>query len=490
MVNLYSKKLEPSETLSDIRNKMKIEDQYSFQTNDGFDILKEDEKEYTIKESLIDNNKIILKKTNKKKINIPIEGSKKVGNKNNLDLYLYPVIKELTKEEEEKAITLIFMAELGSGKTTLLNSYINYIMGINYEDDFRYILINDQFNKFDSLSYTSDVNIYNIKIPDGKIFQIVDTPGFGDSLGIKKDIEISKKIRQIFIDKLSSITCICFVNPAYNPRLTCNQKYMFNNVLDFFGDDIKSNFNFMLTFCDGTKPIILDMLQKSEFHEIIPYIESPWFCKFNNSAIFVKDKEDEFNSFFYNLGMKSFENFTLKVGKLKKISLDRTKEVLKERENLEEHLKVFQIALDKINEIKGLVNMIKSDKKNKNDAENKLKLLYYDSKSKIDIKSQILLGVKKDLTALNKKCLDIQDSIIKGIDKLKEIALNKNNILALNEEFIDILIESEKSEKKYKYGERIEGLNILKSQKKLLREIIENKNCRQLDDINKLIENL
>ena len=262
MVNLYSKKLEPSETLSDIRNKMKIEDQYSFQTNDGFDILKEDEKEYTIKESLIDNNKIILKKTNKKKINIPIEGSKKVGNKNNLDLYLYPVIKELTKEEEEKAITLIFMGELGSGKTTLLNSYINYIMGINYEDDFRYILINDQFNKFNSLSYTSDVNIYNIKIPDGKIFQIVDTPGFGDSLGIEKDIEISKKIRQIFIDKLSSITCICFVNPAYNARLTCNQKYIFNNVLDFLGDDIKSNFNFMLTFCDGAKPIILDILHR------------------------------------------------------------------------------------------------------------------------------------------------------------------------------------------------------------------------------------
>ena len=144
-----------------------------------------------------------------------------------MDLYLYPVIKELTKEEEEKAITLIFMAELGSGKTTLLNSYINYIMGINYEDDFRYILINDQSNKFNRLSETSDVNIYNIKIPDGKIFQIVDTPGFGDSLGIKKDIEISKKIRQIIIDKLSSITCICFVNKACTSRLTINQKYVF-----------------------------------------------------------------------------------------------------------------------------------------------------------------------------------------------------------------------------------------------------------------------
>ena len=46
------------------------------------------------------------------------------------------------------------------------------------------------------------------------------------------------------------------------------------------------------------------------FHEIILYIENPWYYKFNNSGIFEKDLENEFNKSFFKLGMKSFEEFT------------------------------------------------------------------------------------------------------------------------------------------------------------------------------------
>lgn len=173
----------------------------------------------------------------------------------------------------------MIVGQTGSGKTTLLNAYINYILGINYVDDFRYNIIYEQFNKGNDKSQTSEVTVYNIKASDGTVLQIIDTPGFGDTGGIKKDIEITQKIRQAFIDELSSITCICFVAQACNARLSANQKYIFNYILDLFGDDVKSNFICMLTFCDGAKPVILDSLQSKEFmfHEIISYIESPWF---------------------------------------------------------------------------------------------------------------------------------------------------------------------------------------------------------------------
>ena len=78
----YSKKVENSETLADIREKFKIGDEYLFQTNDGFDILKDDEKDYSIEDSLIDQTKIILKKTsNKVEKHNPIEGNKYVWEK-------------------------------------------------------------------------------------------------------------------------------------------------------------------------------------------------------------------------------------------------------------------------------------------------------------------------------------------------------------------------------------------------------------------------
>ena len=45
---LYSKKIESSEKLSSLRSKLNISDNLYFQTNDGYDILKEDEEDYTV----------------------------------------------------------------------------------------------------------------------------------------------------------------------------------------------------------------------------------------------------------------------------------------------------------------------------------------------------------------------------------------------------------------------------------------------------------
>lgn len=42
-----------------------------------------------------------------------------------------------------RAKTLVVMGGTGTGKTTLLNSYINYLMGIQYTDEFRYRLIDE-----------------------------------------------------------------------------------------------------------------------------------------------------------------------------------------------------------------------------------------------------------------------------------------------------------------------------------------------------------
>ena len=331
-VPAFSKKILKNQTLSELRKEYGnlILDDYIFLTNDKFTITKEDESDYIVEESLLDD-KIYIKyckddsndstehssKKNEIILSTPIEGSSFIYEKNNLNIYLYKG-DTLTKEEVERAIVLMVVGQTGCGKTTLLNAFANYLFGIKYEDDFRYNIIYENFGKSQSKSQTSEVTIYNIKCQDGTIIQIIDTPGFGDTDGIKKDIEITQKIRQTFIDKLNSITCICFVAQSCNARLSANQKYIFNCILDLFGDDVKSNFTCMLTFCDGAKPVILDSLQSKEFmfHEIIPYIENPWFYKFNNSGIFEKDLDNEFNKSFFKLGMKSFEDFTLRIKKI------------------------------------------------------------------------------------------------------------------------------------------------------------------------------
>ena len=72
---------------------------------------------------------------------------------------------------------------------------------------------------------------------------------------------------------------------------------------------------------------------------------------------------------------------------------------------------------------------------------------------------------------------------------MKEIALNKS-VFATSEEYIDLLIQNERSECKEGYEIRIQGLQLLKKQKKTLREIYERKNSSLIDINNFIDDNL
>ena len=111
---------------------------------------------------------------------------------------------------------------------------------------------------------------------------------------------------------------------------------------------------------------------------------------------------------------------------------------------------------------------------------------YCHSQSEMDTKTQLLMGAKKDLIDLNIECINTQDLITKSINRLQQIALNKT-VFESSEEHIDLLIETEKSEHKEGWKTRIEGLELLKQQKKMLREIYKGEN-QKMNDIKNFIE--
>ncbi|EDR22376.1 hypothetical protein, conserved [Entamoeba dispar SAW760] len=257
-----------------------------------------------------------------------------------------------TTTDENDAIAILVVGETGSGKTTLLNSFVNALYGIKITDDFRYIIINEdnlEQSRDQSISQTSKVTIYNIKrTKRTPPIKIIDTPGFGDTRGIEHDKEITKQIKEAFETKVLDLNAICFVAQSSNPRLTANQKYIFDNIINLFGKDVKKNFIAMLTFCDGEDPQIINALQSKEciFSSIIPYIDEPWYLKFNNSAIFANKTTDEFTQMFWELGMKSFDEFIKKLIKLPRKSLDKSREVLKRREQIKTQIEGLRISLN------------------------------------------------------------------------------------------------------------------------------------------------
>ena len=263
---LFQAKVDASEKLSVIHelNKSKIPSDAKFLSSDGCEIDTSDESDFSISEIMSDvivnmnsktyQNQNITPKIVKRKF--PIQRSKLIGNSNGLDLYLYPE-KKFTPEQVKKAIKIMVVAETGSGKTTLLSSFINYLLGIKFEDNFRYKIINEDLYSFRN-NQISEVKTYYIEEHNGyPPIMIINTPGFGDTRGIKQDIAITNQIENFIIESLSEINAIGFFCKSCSARLTTSQKYIFNTIFNLFGDNVKENLIFMLTFCDGMQPPLM-----------------------------------------------------------------------------------------------------------------------------------------------------------------------------------------------------------------------------------------
>ncbi|XP_072574553.1 uncharacterized protein [Paramormyrops kingsleyae] len=211
------------------------------------------------------------------------------------------------KENIREHRTIMVIGATGAGKSTLINGMINYILGVKWEDDFRFKLIDEGVLKSQAESQTALVTTYEINYQDGYTISysitIIDTPGFGDTRGIERDRAITDQIRTFFTSDngISAIDAVCFVTQASLARLTHAQKYVFDSILSIFGKDIADNIQMLVTFADGQKPPVLEAINVS----VIPCPRKengiPVHFKFNNSALFadnshsvyVKNSDDE-----------------------------------------------------------------------------------------------------------------------------------------------------------------------------------------------------
>lgn len=283
------------------------------------------------------------------------------------------------KESFKPNRTIMVLGATGAGKSTLINGMINYILGVNWEDSYRFKLVDEGHLKSQAESQTSEVTVYKLNHQnDFKVdcsLTIVDTPGFGDTRGIKRDQMITEQLRNLFSADcgVSEIDAVCFVAQAALARLTPSQKYVFDSVLSIFGKDVAENIRVLVTFADGQLPPVIEAINASG----VPCPKTkdglPIHFKFNNSALFANNKssaadsmsgddEDEggFDKMFWNMGIKSMKKFFFAINKLETKSLKMTKEVLRERkqlensvENVQKQVKLGLAKLEEINETTG-----------------------------------------------------------------------------------------------------------------------------------------
>ncbi|XP_030257794.1 uncharacterized protein LOC115572117 [Sparus aurata] len=277
--------------------------------------------------------------------------------------------------------TIMVLGATGAGKSTLINGMINYILGVEWEDSYRFKLVDEDQLKSQAESQTSEVTVYKINHQEGSKIRysltIVDTPGFGDVKGKERDKQITEQLRNLFSSNqdVSDIDAVCFVAQAALARLTPSQKYVFDSVLSIFGKDVAENIRVLVTFADGQRPPVLEAIRASGVP--CPKTEDglPVHLKFNNSALFADNRssaagsmreEDEdggFGQMFWNMGTRSMKKFFDALNVIETKSLMLTKEVLRERQELEDAVENLQkqvkLGLAKLEEIKETAEKLK-----------------------------------------------------------------------------------------------------------------------------------
>uniref|UniRef100_A0A671WFE2 Uncharacterized protein n=1 Tax=Sparus aurata TaxID=8175 RepID=A0A671WFE2_SPAAU len=275
--------------------------------------------------------------------------------------------------------TIIIFGEAESGQSRLINGMINYIVGVEWEDNFRFVLVDENQMRSQAHSQTSEIIVYKInhqqgfKIDHSLTIVTVDTPGFGDKRGIKRDKEITEQLFNLFSSNndVSEVDAVYFVAQASLAQLTPAQIDVFEYVLSIFGKDVAENIRVLVTFADGQLPPVLEAIKESgvpcpETEDSLPvhfkFSNSP-FADNKSSAAGSRSKYGGFDQMCWNMGTTSMKMFFNALNVIETKSLTLTKEVLRERQSLENSVenlqKQVEVGLAKLEKIKETAEKLK-----------------------------------------------------------------------------------------------------------------------------------
>jgi hypothetical protein len=216
-----------------------------------------------------------------------------------------------------RTLRLLLLGETGHGKSTLANCLANVFLGVAFEDETRYRLVEPAHARpasasgagagaspRQSSSQTTEVITYTFRVSDRLVasetwLEIIDTPGFCDTRGLAQDAANTALVENVVLQK-DTIHAVCFVVNASTVRLSAPQRYLVGKVREMFERAVLPRVGCVVaTFADGNRaPLVRDALvttqsaweQEVSSHsdpkvrrEYLPYRQ---LLEFNNGALF------------------------------------------------------------------------------------------------------------------------------------------------------------------------------------------------------------
>ncbi|KAK2896119.1 hypothetical protein Q8A73_015607 [Channa argus] len=286
-------------------------------------------------------------------------------------IYKLPLNKEMDnegyqrytfgKESLRQNRTILLFGVTGAGKSTLINGMINYILGVEWKDNFRLKLMDEDPSRSLAKSNSAEATVYKINHQEGfKIpfsLTIMDIPDLGDTRCIERD----EQLHNLFSAELgvSEIDAVCFVTKAALAELTPTQRCLFDSLFSIFDRDVRENIRVLVTLDDDHRPPVLEAINALGLPCPKTDDNLPVHFKFNSSALFAHNKSSHVSSqqMIWERGTKLMKRFFGALNIMDTKSLTLTKEVLRERQQLEnsvgqlqEQVKVELAKLQDINE--------------------------------------------------------------------------------------------------------------------------------------------
>ncbi|XP_045024273.1 uncharacterized protein LOC123469399 [Daphnia magna] len=254
---------------------------------------------------------------------------------------------------------IILVGATGSGKSTLINGMVNYILGVKWNDPFRFMCVREDENtaRNQAHSQTSSVMAYTLHHQEGMTIPysitIIDTPGYGNTGGVKRDKEISAAIHSFLTQQeipIDEIHAACFVAASGDSRLTATQRYIIDSVLSIFGKDMKDNLRLLVTFADNADPPVVGACLSANF-PTTSASDGIAYSKFNSSVLYCSnaeqgDDELSFDQLFWDMGHENFKKFFYMLERMKGRDLTSTREVIHSRRQLEQSLKDIEQEME------------------------------------------------------------------------------------------------------------------------------------------------
>ncbi|KAM4527904.1 uncharacterized protein PAE49_024549 isoform 1-T7 [Odontesthes bonariensis] len=164
------------------------------------------------------------------------------------------------KDVKKPNKTILLVGETGAGKSTLIDALVNYTLGVEWEDEVWFQIVEEAKGRSQSESQTSDVIVYQIFGLEGKTLPysltIIDTPGYGSTKGTQRDFIVRERLFDLVRSKngVHEVHAVGLVLKATENRLSERLMYILDSVMSLFGKDLQKNIVALITHSDGRRP--------------------------------------------------------------------------------------------------------------------------------------------------------------------------------------------------------------------------------------------